>query len=539
MKFTPAVSGAYTVYTDDDQTNVCVDYWDSGADRICMGVVGRFRNGGSDLRNITMLSGVTYLLHPSLSEGESAGLRIVSYADELKEAKARSLPALTGREEQNTRIAYTGAQDCVAARIVPAATGEYRVSLSGNLYKAVCGEHGVYGSENGNYSIDASLIAGEEYLLYVRSGSGEPAEGEVRVTLKARNTQNDYPLERTQQQIAAELAQGPVRYTVLIFDDDGELGTNGNTAVIEDQKQTARELCEALAAASGTSYVALVGMGTYQRAMGTTPTQVCTDPCFTADLNALRSAIDDWFWGGSRAGCDIMGALREADRLLYPVQTVYGTAAEVNVVLISDGGNKSSGPDKGPYMVYDHNLTESWVNPRWCNSCHSAARYYKSLYPLYVVNINSYKSLGNSYDTWPVSGETYVFLARFLRDLSSGDGYYREMYDMTGGADTLPLTGAGGQTAEAILGRCGTPRENALLSVRLSGTQLQYQISPDAPIGAKLVAAAYNGSGRLVGCRIREAVGSGLLTVPGAESYRVFLVSRDLVPLAGALTGLR
>ena len=550
VRFTPAVSGAYTVYTSDPGETVVVSRWDSEAQTMRpFGSSARYFPDLGELRCIPMRAGETYVLEPWLSEGESIGLRVVSFADELKQAKAQGLPLLTGAAE-GVEVSYTGEEDCYVARFVPAVTGGYMIRLNDdNVFQGLCGEEDVFFA-NRDSSFSADLIAGEEYLLYIHSASGAAVSGKLTVSLQPEDLKT-YPLALTEEEIAAQLAAGPVRYTVLILDDDDEEGLEGNTAILENQKQVAMELCEALAAAPGTSYVAVVSMGWYQdtfdyeSAALITDTTFSTGLTFTSDLETLRTAID-WLLGNCKKGCDIGKALNTADKLLDPVRAAYGAGAQTDIVLLTDGGNQyaqyMSRQYKGRYMGDTEGA--EWANSAWCSACYTTARHVGANHPIYVANINSARGTVGFGGTFrPISEDTRAFLARFLEDLSTGDGRYFELYDVTVSQGTgeeyyslKPSIGA--KIAKAVLGETGSIKSDLWKIVpRLNGTELKFRTAADVPEGAKVLVAAYDGSGKLIRCLVTEADGyEKTLTVPKAADYKVFLLSKESVPLTEALT---
>ena len=537
IKFTPPADGAYTVYTSDQKTYVRIYRWtDAGLASVAS---GKYSPDMGELRCIPLKAGKTYVLSPWLSTGESIDLRIVSFADELK--KAQNLPLLTGLEEEGLQVSYTGEEDCVAARFTPAVTGSYTISLDDrNVYKVICGKENVYGYEYDYSYMNAELIAGEEYLIYVRIKSGTDGTGTLRVTLNPIDV-TTYPLARTPAQIAAELAAGPVRYTVLILDDDSETsGLEGN-AVVEDQKKAAMELCQALSAAPGTNYIAVVSMGWYRLTLSNVTAEVLTNPMlFTSDLDILQEAIN-WVDGNSQKGCDISMALEIAQKLLDPVQEAYGPAVQTNIVLFTDGGNSfaeyMSQQEKGPYM---EDTYSSWASPHWCNACYTKARFVGAKYPIYVANINAVHGYGYVSAFEPISPEEQAFLNRFLKDLSTGEGRYFEIYSTTIKNNVTSCTlkqGIGTQIADTILRRSGSvPSDQWMISLKLTGTELQYQASSAVPAGAKLVVAAYADNGKLLRCLVVNAAGYDKVTVPDAAKYKAFLVSSTFLPLIGALS---
>ena len=546
VKFTPSVSGAYTVYTSAAEINVSVLRWDGTEGKSFTS--GRYFVDQGDLRCLPMKAGETYLLSPWISEGESMKLRIVSFADELKQAKAGNLPVLTGAEE-GVEVSYTGAQDSCAAIFVPAVTGRYRVGVNnGNVTQLLCGEENVFLEKSGYSYIEADLIAGEEYLLYVRSKSGAPTDDKVSAAPLPVNT-TDYPVARTEEEIAAELAAGPVRYTVLILDDDNEDGLNGETVIVDDQKRVAEELCRELAAAPGTNYVAVVSMGWYgggfsghQTTAVITDTTFSTGLTFTSDPDTLQSAIG-LISGSCTQGCDISGALDIAARLLDPVRDAYGGAVETNIVLLTDGGNQYASymakSYKGRYTC-DPGATEEWASPSWASACYTTARFVGAKHPIYVANINPAHGFGNvSYGSfWSISDQTRAFLARFLEDISTGEGRYFELYDEVNtkqsGLVYILKPSVGTKVAAAVLGQALDDTE--LVTARLTGTELTVKTSADVPKDAKLMVAAYDGSGRLIRCLAADAASVDTVTVPKAETYKVFLVSKESKPLMEALT---
>ena len=65
MKFTPSVSGAYTVYTSAAEINVSVLRWDGTEGKSFTS--GRYFVDQGDLRCLPMKAGETYLLSPWIS----------------------------------------------------------------------------------------------------------------------------------------------------------------------------------------------------------------------------------------------------------------------------------------------------------------------------------------------------------------------------------------------------------------------------------------------------------------------------------------
>ena len=161
-----------------------------------------------------------------------------------------------------------------------------------------------------------------------------------------------------------------------------------------------------------------------------------------------------------------------------------------------------------------------------------------------MANINSARGkVGLSGDFFPISQETRAFLARFLEDLSTGDGRYFELFDVTvdpgsGVAYYTLKPSIGTKIAKAVLGETGSIKSDLWETVpRLNGTELQFRTAADVPDGAKVLVAAYDGSGKLIRCLVTDADGyEKTLTVPKAETYKVFLVTKDSVPLMEALT---
>ena len=92
----------------------------------------------------------------------------------------------------------------------------------------------------------------------------------------------------------------------------------------------------------------------------------------------------------------------------------------------------------------------------------------------------------------------------------------------------------GAKIAAAVLGQ--TQEETELVSAKLTGTQLTVKTSADVPEGAKVMVAAYNGSGRMIKCLVVDAKSADQVTVPNAEKYKVFLISKESIPLMEALT---
>ena len=133
--------------------------------------------------------------------------------------------------------------------------------------------------------------------------------------------------------------------------------------------------------------------------------------------------------------------------------------------------------------------------------------------------------------------------AQLLEDLSTGDGRYFELFDVTvdqgsGDAYYSLKPSIGTKIAKAVLGETGSIRSELWETVpRLNGTELKFQTAADVPEGAKVLVAAYDSDGKLIRCLVTDANGHEKpLTVPEAADYKVFLLSKDSVPLTEALT---
>ena len=133
-----------------------------------------------------------------------------------------------------------------------------------------------------------------------------------------------------------------VRYAVLVLDISGSMSGRPLTA----QKAAAIKFCEALLAADGSNYAAVVSFGSSVRVTSE----------FTSDIEALKTAIN-----GIRASnsTNTVGALTKADELLSQIPESAGRS----IVLCTDGlPNMGTSSTSGPFTSSDSSSYYRYAN---------------------------------------------------------------------------------------------------------------------------------------------------------------------------------
>ena len=307
------------------------------------------------------------------------------------------------------------------ARFIPEKTGVYEIDAGRGYYKILVGEEGVFFDDGhqDNDSVEATLLAGRTYLLYIYTVNRTPCAADViaRQVERKEFTPVTYRAE--------DLANGPLRYTVIILQDNDIL----EDLWIENEQKTATSLCETLLNASGTDYIAVVdmhqgnvilwdNMDAHGRSV-----YPWTEEIFTSDAAKLKTYFS-WLSGSADNKCNIGGAIDRAGELLDAARATYGDAVETNIVLYT-GADAAEGWSMYPgYYSSDPDSNGTWALQGCCNGAYWTASFEKAKgHKIYTVNFDhrGYYAFDMFY---PVEEKEAAFLNRFVKDLSSGDGYY-------------------------------------------------------------------------------------------------------------------
>lgn len=155
--------------------------------------------------------------------------------------------------------------------------------------------------------------------------------------------------------VAVDNTTGNVRYSVVVLDVSGSMGSQPMTA----QKAAAIKFCESLLAADGSNYVAVVSFGSSVRIVSQ----------FSQDINALKSAIN-----GIRASgvTNTIGALKKADELLSSIPETAGRS----IVLCTDGlPNEGEHTTNGPFSSSDSSSYYDYANAVYNKSIELMQKY--------------------------------------------------------------------------------------------------------------------------------------------------------------------
>lgn len=427
--FTPPASGAYS-FRVGIEAYVHIYQWDGSrsgqtVDSGENGVHGWNRNYGDDLRWFYLEGGRTYYVDVDAWNTGAFTLRVISFADQLKEAEAQGAPVLT--LGKTVDVHYDGVSDATPVRFTPPESGRYVIQLNGSCRAELCGEDGPHGGDSADYSMNlkSELIGGETYILYV--WQSEHAETDVKVTAKAdTDTKGTFAPVTVN---AADLDAGPLHYTVLILDDDHLEEGSAN-----DLKERAIQFCRTLAEGPGESYVAVVGLYNDTAIYCDHTTDVgfagwgdnskmyqLTDEIFTKDLSLLSKWIG-WITGDGDK-CDLYTGLALADGLLDAARAAYGDAVDTNIVVISDADVATGASlGSGPYNT-EKDVIHEWGDYSRFNACLMKAGYVRSKHPIYSVSMSGGRGYRLFGDFSLISEAAGAACDRFMADLASGLSY--------------------------------------------------------------------------------------------------------------------
>ncbi|MBR4798749.1 MAG: hypothetical protein IK047_00655, partial [Clostridia bacterium] len=347
--------------------------------------------------------------------------RLESFDHQIETVKKAGAPSLVPGE--TAHVDFNGELLSGAALFTPAETGLYTVEAGNGAYKFILGEDGVFfdGGHPDDSYVKARLLAGKTYLFYIYNKDKTPASADVKVKLNAEKAFAPVTYN------AADAA-GTLRYTVIILQDNYVM-----VREYAEEQGFAKRLCADLIAADGTDYIALVDMyegniilwdGYSQYGRDPYP---WTDDIFTNDTGKLNTCIG-WIDGTVMRNCDVSGALDYAGLLLDAARATYGDKVETNIVLFSASDFKDGARVYPGRYSADDDSNGTWALCDYCNAAYLKAEEVKSKgHKIYSMSVNDrfYASEDMEY---PLEERENNFLRRVMKDLSSGEEYYFDIW---------------------------------------------------------------------------------------------------------------
>lgn len=428
-KFTPTTTGTYSIFSDTDylDVEVYVAEEDGLGTWVASGETG-MHHTYYDTRYMPLVAGVTYIIYAWGDDPYT--LRIISFADQLNQARQAGAPMLS--EAESVHISYDGTEASGIALFTPETSAYYTIRTESGMYKEILGPDEYidydYG-DSSNETLKAYLIAGETYMLFFSTRNRSAIDFDVTVS-------SVLPSSYTVGYNEADLQAGPLRYTVIILDD-----TYMDEEIAEAEREAAMRLCEELAAA-GTSYVCIMGMYS-ESVYGPYPGDYRDEPLFTTDLEVLRNRIN--VVQGDGISVNIYETLTKARNMLNGAKKTYGDAVETNIVMCCGGKNTAGGNDRrGRYSSVPIRTIEEWAMPKVCNAVYRLARWVGSVHPMYVICLGEQRGSASAWGFWPISDAAEEFYRGYMRDLASDGKYYfahAEELDDTMGTIAYRITG--------------------------------------------------------------------------------------------------